>query len=657
MTATANATAARTDKWRAALAALVAVAVVATVAIGFAPPSAQAQPDVFGCRPEWRLSFSDDFDGSSVDTDAWQVYDSVGHDGNGFRRPSAVTVEQGLLKITARDSPIGQVISGGLATRQRFTHARFEARVRTQKDDTGTTSGVIIAWPTVQNNDGHYTEINLYETGREPDRTPLDFWVHYDVPNKPDRPHFIADVDASVWHDVSADWTDSEIIFRLNGDEVGRTARPEVIPDRPHAMTIQLDAFADRLGGPDPVVMEVDFARVWSWDPTGDPTCRVDVPGAEAPVEVAHNVSCLAGNARVDTNIVNTGTDAAVYRIEYEGLTPRQFGVAAGDWWRMPITGRRDGTPRVIVRRDGQVVSDRHLLITCDLRSPLVSPDEVQVINACRNGSGYLIFQLNNPGAAMRSWVREFDTLRNRSTSAVAAAQAVTAVTGRFDRRYPVLIRSGSLIRARFEVDVRCDSERLPTLSGLVTGLDGIPVVGASVALFERDGDGRGPLVGSLVTDNRGSYAWSIPSGCYVVVVDAPGVGFFDPVDQSADEQQHEVCVTTHATVPTSVVFEPLDVTGLGGELSLPDGQPVDDLTINLFIADGNGRKGPFLGAAQTDSNGRWNLSVVAGCYVVVVIADAGVSHSPDEYVQFRELRTCTGFAGSDLDLTVYEQP
>lgn len=432
---------------------VVVVGLLVGVSLSVVAPAQSGAQDV-GCVPKWQLAFEDDFAGVAVDESDWNLYDSPGHAGNGLRRPSAFSVADGLLTITAANDESGQVVSGGMSNTTSRTYGRYEARVRTDADPTLTMSGVVLTWPIDQGGvDGGYTEINMYETGWSK-RTPLDFWVHYDVPNKPDRPNFTAPIDATQWHDVAMEWTESEVAFYIDGSFVGRTERPETIPRADHRMTVQLDAFGDSIEGP--VQMEVDWVRIYDYNAAGTADCVADVPGAATPVEVSHTVTCLAGNGRVDTNIVNIGTSAADYRIEFEGLSPRQSTVEAKDWWRMPITGRADGSYEVVVKRSGVIVSAQHVAVHCDGEQQLVRRDEFQVVNGCRSGNGYVLFQFANATAATKAYVIEFAGVNNRSTSAAAFGGTVRAVTGRADGTYSVKIRSGLETIARFSVVVDC---------------------------------------------------------------------------------------------------------------------------------------------------------------------------------------------------------
>lgn len=190
--------------------------------------------------------------------------------------------------------------------------------------------------------------------------------------------------------------------------------------------------------------------------PSGGAQGGQSVPGAGQAVEVTHVASCLAQNGRVDTNIVNTGASSARYRVEFEGLSARESTVATGDWWRLPITGRPDDNFDVTVRRDGVVVSQTTVAISCDRASPALSAPEIQVVNACRAGLGYLIFQFVNNTSQPRPYVVAFEGVGNRSTTAAPFGQSVRAVTGRRDGTYLATITSQGVIVASFAVVVDC---------------------------------------------------------------------------------------------------------------------------------------------------------------------------------------------------------
>lgn len=98
------------------------------------------------------------------------------------------------------------------------------------------------------------------------------------------------------------------------------------------------------------------------------------------------------------------------------------------------------------------------ITVACDGDPVINQSPEVQVVNACRSGNGYVLFQFANPTDANKAWVIEFEGVTNRSTSAGPHAGAVRAVTGRQDGTYEVLVRTGSTPVATFQVTVNCDA-------------------------------------------------------------------------------------------------------------------------------------------------------------------------------------------------------
>lgn len=167
--------------------------------------------------------------------------------------------------------------------------------------------------------------------------------------------------------------------------------------------------------------------------------------------------SCLGGNGRIDLNIVNTVTASSVYRLEFQGLSPRQRTVAFEDWGRIAISGRLPGTYSAVVKRDGVTVLDSPVTINCNDPQPPVSSPEVTIVNACRSGLGQVFFQFVNPTATPRPYVIEFGTLSNRSTTAAPFGQARRGTTGRPNGTYAYTVRTGSTIVNDGQVTVDCN--------------------------------------------------------------------------------------------------------------------------------------------------------------------------------------------------------
>lgn len=165
-------------------------------------------------------------------------------------------------------------------------------------------------------------------------------------------------------------------------------------------------------------------------------------------------VTCLAGNGRIDMNILSTIT--AEFTVTIGNLNPRVREVQAGDWWRSPVTGRQDGPIAVAVVMDGVLVFDKDLTVACD-EAPAVSAPEVQPIVACRAGLGFVAWQFANPSEAARAYIIEFDGVPNRSTTAQAYGASIRGVSGRSDGNYSYSITAGGDLVSEGTVMVDCE--------------------------------------------------------------------------------------------------------------------------------------------------------------------------------------------------------
>jgi beta-glucanase (GH16 family) len=206
------------------------------------------------------LVFQDNFDGRSLNTGRWAPYYSPGNDGNGLRRPSAFALDgKGNLVVTAR-MVNGTLVSGGMAARANYIYGRFEFRVKTDPDPSGTTSGVVLTWPKSDNwpVDG---ENDMYETGnRRSTRFPFHSFVHYGAGNE--QYSFDHRADGARWHTIRMDWSRNAITIYRDGRLVWRLTDARAIPDVPHHLAIQLDALT-RGALAHPVRMYVDYVRVY----------------------------------------------------------------------------------------------------------------------------------------------------------------------------------------------------------------------------------------------------------------------------------------------------------------------------------------------------------------------------------------------------------
>lgn len=224
------------------------------------PPVAAAPPvelDSAGSCEPWLLTFADEFDGEEVDDDQWIRFNSPDRNGNGVRRPEAITVADGLLVITGGVVD-DQVVAGAMASRYQQLHGRFEARVRTETDPSETMSGLIATWP-AGNDHPEGGENDLYDTLTSSNREPFYSYIHH---RDTTREEIVHSSSGSEWHELAIEWTPDAVTVLRDGDIAGTVTEPDAIATTPHVLTLQLVADSDEMDG-DPVRMFVDWVRIY----------------------------------------------------------------------------------------------------------------------------------------------------------------------------------------------------------------------------------------------------------------------------------------------------------------------------------------------------------------------------------------------------------
>lgn len=206
----------------------------------------------------WKIVFEDDFSESSVDTKNWSMYDSPGHAGNGLRRSEAFSISNGYLVVSAQMIN-GKLVSGGMANKENYRYGKFEFRVRTEKDPSNATSGVVLTWPQSENwpIDG---ENDMYETGTDGSRESFNTFIHYGT-SANTQYHFEHEVDATQWHTVAMEWEKNYIKIYRDSVLVWSLSDTLAIPDVPHHLCIQLDAFKTSMISQ--VKMYVDWVKIY----------------------------------------------------------------------------------------------------------------------------------------------------------------------------------------------------------------------------------------------------------------------------------------------------------------------------------------------------------------------------------------------------------
>lgn len=218
---------------------------------------------------EFERIFRDDFSGSSLGGN-WSQFNSQGNSNYGLRVPSANTVANGRLIITAQMRN-GTLESGGMSHAIDQRYGKYVVRVRTDNDPSQAVSGVVLTWPQsgVHPRDG---ENNIYETlVKTPNRNPFFTFIHKPYGSKSDQEHYKHTADGAQFQLMTMEWTPDRITIIREGPG-GATYRDvwtvnetsaDLIPDVAHHLSIQLDAWKHSIAGP--VRMEVDYVEIYKY--------------------------------------------------------------------------------------------------------------------------------------------------------------------------------------------------------------------------------------------------------------------------------------------------------------------------------------------------------------------------------------------------------
>lgn len=233
------------------------------------------------------LTFSDEFDGMSVDTSKWYVmsnYLYVAGAVNAYN-PAMVSVVNGHLKLDLQHVPwLGKAYSGGaIESRDRFNqrYGYFEARIQVPSG-----SGFHSSWWLWPISDLWPPELDIME-GKGSQPTQINMTVHWSEngihrTDPTDPASYLVDHYAEStytgtdftqdFHVFGMEWRPEVIIWYIDGVERHRTT--EHVPQE--AFWLELDLALDNYGGGVgastilPAFMLVDYVRVYRL-PDGPP--------------------------------------------------------------------------------------------------------------------------------------------------------------------------------------------------------------------------------------------------------------------------------------------------------------------------------------------------------------------------------------------------
>jgi beta-glucanase (GH16 family) len=238
-------------------------------------PSGVAMPTA--APAGWAITFADDFEGTSLDTEAWNMWEGQpGGDPAAYWLPSHTSVAGSLLTLSTYEdnTPDGiRWTSGGVGMAASQIYGKYEVRMR---GDLGQgISMICLLWP---EGGGWPPEIDFYEdapaTNTTRDATAAT--LHWDAANHRYQ-ETLSGYDFTDWHTVGLEWTAAGLSYTIDGTvwgtvsaaslaAAGAADQAEAFPSVAMSLDIQTQALtapAPNAATPATVNMEIDWVVVY----------------------------------------------------------------------------------------------------------------------------------------------------------------------------------------------------------------------------------------------------------------------------------------------------------------------------------------------------------------------------------------------------------
>jgi beta-glucanase (GH16 family) len=242
--------------------------------------STNGAPDRLPALPpgqEWKLTWSDEFDGAIVDTNKWDVMgDWKRRDGWWVKEDSFLDGKGNLVLRTKKDGE--RFTSGAVRTRGRFEHAFgfWTTRCQLPKEQGHWSAFWLMSQPVFRVGDAGRdgTEIDVAEFPWRDGRYEINLhWDGYGKEHKSAGKNITAfPAITNGFHNFSLLWTTNEYVFYVDGNEVWRTKAGGVSQNPEYAkFSNEVGVWAGDIKKaklPDDFI--IDYIRVYDAVPTMD---------------------------------------------------------------------------------------------------------------------------------------------------------------------------------------------------------------------------------------------------------------------------------------------------------------------------------------------------------------------------------------------------
>lgn len=225
---------------------------------GVVSPVEVARSDEAAVQYGWQRVAGDEFDGRSVDSSQWDIYDGDNSVDESWSSKQC-SVSGGLLTLSGKANTAGTTC--GIAFKQNQVYGRWEVRARMPVPADPGYAPTFLLWGADDANFPDAGEIDFAEDW-DPNRQFVESWLH--GPGNLRGPYFKSNpVDLTQWHNFGVDWQPDKITLYLDGQVWGVYDDPKYIPRTPMHLVLQLSYTSKHAGAPRATTAQVDWARVY----------------------------------------------------------------------------------------------------------------------------------------------------------------------------------------------------------------------------------------------------------------------------------------------------------------------------------------------------------------------------------------------------------
>ncbi|MFI0450516.1 glycoside hydrolase family 16 protein [Actinomadura sp. 6N118] len=207
----------------------------------------------------------DEFGGRRLNLRDWSPENANSE--HGKRRPSAITVRNGIMKITGRKDGTTGAIGWRRGARK---WGRWEARIRINRACACYNANLLL-WPTTGKPWDGGGEVDWMETyGDNGMRSRTSFFLHYGRGARPTTISRQVRTDLRKWHTFAIQWNSRSITGYIDGKVWFHSNKRQALPPRAMGQSIQLDFFPKLRPTTSrgvkrwyPATLEVDWIRMY----------------------------------------------------------------------------------------------------------------------------------------------------------------------------------------------------------------------------------------------------------------------------------------------------------------------------------------------------------------------------------------------------------